>query len=130
MKEKISRNICAFANDLPGHGKPGVLFVGVEDDGSCTGLNIDDSLLNKLAELRDGGLLQPLPSMDVQRKMLNGCDVAVVLVHPAHQAPGPLQRSGVGAGRAHAAHGIPRGRTAARGTPPGSGCSVRSATRS
>ena len=26
---KIRRNICAFANDLPGHGRPGVVLVGV-----------------------------------------------------------------------------------------------------
>ena len=33
----IRRNVCAFANDLPGHGAPGVIFVGVEDDGRCAG---------------------------------------------------------------------------------------------
>ena len=33
--KKIRRNICAFANDLPGNGKPGVVLVGVRDDGSC-----------------------------------------------------------------------------------------------
>ena len=32
---KIRRNICAFANDLPGNGRPGVVLVGVRDDGSC-----------------------------------------------------------------------------------------------
>ena len=26
---KIRRNVCAFANDLPGHGKPDVVLVGV-----------------------------------------------------------------------------------------------------
>ena len=30
--EKISRTICAFANDLPGHRKPGVIIVGAQDD--------------------------------------------------------------------------------------------------
>ena len=27
----IRRNICAFANDLSGTGRPGVIFIGVED---------------------------------------------------------------------------------------------------
>ena len=34
-KDKICQAICAFANDLPDHRKPGVVFVGVNDDGSC-----------------------------------------------------------------------------------------------
>ena len=31
---KIRRNICAFANDLPGDGRSGVVLIGVRDDGS------------------------------------------------------------------------------------------------
>ena len=45
----IRRNLCAFANDLPGRGVPGVIFVGVEDDGRCAGLTVDDRLLRELA---------------------------------------------------------------------------------
>ena len=85
--EKISRSICAFANDLPGHGRPGVIFVGVEDDGRCADLEIDDMLLQRLAALRDDGRLLPLPSMDVQRHTLGGCTVAVVFVQPAPHPP-------------------------------------------
>lgn len=85
--EKISRSICALANDLPGHGRPGVIFVGVEDDGRCAGLNINDRLLQRLAALRDDGRLLPLPSMDVQRRTLNGCEVAVITVQPASHPP-------------------------------------------
>ena len=36
--DKGRQAICAFANDLPDHRKPGVLFVGVKDDGTPTGL--------------------------------------------------------------------------------------------
>ena len=32
-RSKLRRNICALANDLPGHGLPGVIFIGVENDG-------------------------------------------------------------------------------------------------
>ena len=38
----IRRTICAFANDLPGRAEPGVLFVGVNDDGTCADLEITD----------------------------------------------------------------------------------------
>ena len=30
--EPIREAICAFANDLPDHGKPGLVLVGVKDD--------------------------------------------------------------------------------------------------
>src|SRR5687767_8102115 len=43
--DKISQAICAFANDLPNHQMPGVLFVGVQDDGQCANLRITDELL-------------------------------------------------------------------------------------
>ena len=83
----IRRNICAFANDLPGHGEPGVIFIGVEDDGSCSGMTVDDQLLRKLAGLRDNGNILPLPSITVQKHILSGCEVAVVLVQPSEGTP-------------------------------------------
>jgi predicted HTH transcriptional regulator len=43
--EKIRQAICAFANDLPDHRQPGVLFVGLQDDGRCANLRVDDDLL-------------------------------------------------------------------------------------
>ena len=33
-KDAIRQAICAFANDLPGEGAPGVIFVGVKDNGN------------------------------------------------------------------------------------------------
>ena len=45
-------NITAFANDLSGHGKPGVVFVGVLDDGRCAGIEVTDKLQRRLAEMR------------------------------------------------------------------------------
>ncbi len=85
--EKVSRGICAFANDLPNHGSAGVVLIGVTDDGRCAGLNVDDRLLKRLADLRDDGRTLPLPSMDVQRRTLDGCEVAVVTVQPAAEPP-------------------------------------------
>ncbi|WP_419842261.1 RNA-binding domain-containing protein [Candidatus Poriferisodalis sp.] len=85
--EKARRTICAFANDLAGRDKPGVLFVGVTDEGECAGLRVDDNLLTRLANIRGDGKTLPIPSMDVERRTLNGCDVAVVTVQPASDPP-------------------------------------------
>ena len=84
---KIRRNICAFANDLPANGRPGVLLVGVGDDGSCASLTVDDALLTALANVAGEGLILPLPSMTVQKRVLRGCEVAVVTVSPSAEPP-------------------------------------------
>ena len=83
----IHRNLCAFANDLPGRGAPGVIFVGVEDDGRCAGLRIDDRLLRDLAGMKDDGNVLPLPSITVEKRHIDGCDVAVVVVQPSRDTP-------------------------------------------
>ena len=85
--EKAQEAICAFANDMPNHGAPSVFFVGVEDDGSCAGLAIDDELLLRLSQLRDNGLILPIPSIVVQKRTVKGCDVAVAIVQPSRSLP-------------------------------------------
>lgn len=83
----IHRNICAFANDLPAHGKPGAIFVGLEDDGSCAHTEINDELLRSLANMRGDGSIQPIPTVSVARHTLHGCDVAVMQVVPSADPP-------------------------------------------
>lgn len=85
--EKIRQAICAFANDLPAHGEPGVLFIGVSDAGEPTGSPVTDQLLRTLASMRDDGNIVPFPAMTVQKRTLKGADVAVVLVAPADAPP-------------------------------------------
>lgn len=85
--DKIRQAICAFANDLPGHGKPGVLFVGVDDKGVPTRLEVTDQMLQNLASMRGDGNILPFPSMDVQKRTLEGNQVAVVIVHPSIAPP-------------------------------------------
>ena len=51
--KSLRKSVCAFANDLPGHNKPGVVFVGVRDDGSLSGAEINDGLMKNLADIRD-----------------------------------------------------------------------------
>ncbi|MFN0180496.1 MAG: ATP-binding protein [Gemmatimonadales bacterium] len=79
--------VCGFANDLPNHRKPGVLFVGVRDDGMPCGLPITDQLLQPLSDLKTDGNILPLPSLLVERRSLFGVDVAVVTVLPADSPP-------------------------------------------
>ena len=86
-RDKIGEAICAFANDLPGHNLPGVLFVGVRDDGSCAGLQVTDQLLLALSDFRADGRVQPMPSLVVQKHILAGCEVAVVAVQPSDAPP-------------------------------------------
>src|SRR5438552_9835076 len=64
-RDTVRQAICAFANDLPDHRKPGVLFVGARDDGSCAGLPITNELLLTLANMKTDGNILPIPSMSV-----------------------------------------------------------------
>ena len=48
----VRQAICAFANDLPNHRRAGVIFVGARDDGTPTGLEVNDALLLKLAHCK------------------------------------------------------------------------------
>lgn len=83
----IREAICAFANDLPGHRRPGVVLVGVRDDGSATGLPVTDELLRQLADMKTDGNILPPPSMTVERRSLPGGDVAMVIVQPSDSPP-------------------------------------------
>ena len=85
--EKACQAICAFANDLPNHQKPGVLFVGANDHGDPVGLKIDDRLLLTLADTRSNGNMLPPPTMTVEKRVLKGVELAVVAVWPADAPP-------------------------------------------
>jgi len=85
--DRIREAICAFANDLPEHHKPGVVLVGAHDDGSCAHLPIADALLRTLADMRSDGNILPLPVMTVQKRTVGGCELAVVEVQPSLSPP-------------------------------------------
>ena len=86
-RDKIREAICAFANDLPNYAAPGVLYIGAKDDGSCAGLIVTDELLRTLADMRSDGNIVPIPSITVQKKVLNRCEMAVVTVEPSDAPP-------------------------------------------
>ena len=85
--ERIRQAVCAFANDLPGHGRAGVVFVGVRDDGTPSGIDITDRLLQRLADIKTDGNTLPPPVLSVMKRRLAGSDVAVVTVHPSDATP-------------------------------------------
>jgi ATP-dependent DNA helicase RecG len=85
--DKFAKAICAFANDMPHHRKPGYLFVGVRDDGHPSGAQITDQLLQNLAAIRADGNIQPLPAMNVERLETPEGAVAVVEVLPSDLPP-------------------------------------------
>lgn len=86
-REAIRKTICAFANDLGGTGEPGVIFIGVRDDGSCADLEVTDKLLRQLQDIRGEGNIQPLPSLSVTAQTAGGCRLVVVTVEPASAPP-------------------------------------------
>lgn len=85
--DKFCKAICAFSNDLPDHGKPGYLLIGVAKDGVLTGVDVSDRLLEALASHRRNGEIIPQPSMNVDRFYLAGVAVAVIEVFPSDAPP-------------------------------------------
>ncbi|MGH9420739.1 MAG: AlbA family DNA-binding domain-containing protein, partial [Thermoanaerobaculia bacterium] len=85
--DKFSEAVCAFANDLPNHGTPGYLIVGIDDAGRFAGLKVTDELLRNLGGLRDDGNIQPLPNIAIEKITTSDGDVAVVAVQPAMLPP-------------------------------------------
>ena len=84
---RIRQAICAFANNMPGHDTPGVVFIGVTDNGSCADLSITEQLLTTLADMRSDGQILPIPTMAVQKRTLRGCEMAVIIVEPSLYPP-------------------------------------------
>jgi len=85
--EKARQAVCAFANNLPNHDKPGVIFVGVTDTGDMAHLEVTDRLLQTLSDMKTDGKMLPPPTLTVERRVLKGAAVAVVTVWPADAPP-------------------------------------------
>lgn len=84
---RIREAICAFANDLPDHKVPGLVFVGVKDDGTIGNLAVTDRLLQQLTDMKTDGNILPPPSLSVEKQVLRGQDVAVISVQPSDSPP-------------------------------------------
>lgn len=87
VSDKARQAICAFANDLSGSGEDGVIFIGVEDDGTPSGLAITDELLLTISHIKTDGRILPPPTLTVESRSLRGVSVAVVTVKPSDSPP-------------------------------------------
>lgn len=85
--DKFGQAICAFANDLPNRRQPGYLLVGVQNDGTLSGLTVTDELLKNLGAIRSDGNVLPQPYMTVEKYSFSEGDVAVVEVFPSDLPP-------------------------------------------
>ncbi|MDE2977962.1 MAG: putative DNA binding domain-containing protein [Acidobacteriota bacterium] len=84
---RIREAVCAFANDLPDHGKPGVVFIGAGDSGVPVGLDVGDELLLQLSDIKTDGNVLPPPTLTVAARTLLGRRIAVVTVWPSDSPP-------------------------------------------
>jgi len=100
----VREAVCAFANDLPGRGAPGVVFLGVQDNGApAADFQVTDELLRQLADIKADGNIVPPPSLLVEKRHLASADVAVITVWPCDTPPVRYQ------GRIHVRWGPRRG---------------------
>lgn len=81
--DKFSEAICAFSNDFPNHKLAGYLLIGVNDNGTRSGLNVTDKLLKDLASIRNNGQILPRPAMTVSKYSFPDGEIAVVEVFPS-----------------------------------------------
>ncbi|MGQ9907668.1 MAG: ATP-binding protein [Candidatus Flexifilum sp.] len=88
QSDSIYRTICAFANDLAGSKQEGVIFVGRNDDGSCSGVALDDRSIREFVEhIRASGSILPLPDVHFRQIELDGCHVLALIVKPSASTP-------------------------------------------
>lgn len=87
-EDMLGPAVCAFSNDFPNHKKSGYLLLGVDDDGTPSGIKIGDEALQKVGNLKSNGNVLPQPSMVVSQVFhLDGGDVVVVEVKPSLYPP-------------------------------------------
>lgn len=85
--DKFQEAICAFSNDLPNSRKKGYLILGAYDNGTLSGLKVDDALLKKIAAIRSDGNILPLPVMSVERFEFEDGDLLVAEISPSLVPP-------------------------------------------
>lgn len=86
--QKVREAVCAFANDLAGHGEPGVVLIGVHDKGTpMPDFVVTDELLRSLADIKTDGNIVPPPTLLVEKRRLQGSEVAVISAWPCDTPP-------------------------------------------
>ncbi len=84
---RLREAICAFANDLPGSGQPGIAVVGLRDDGTPVKTGVTDQMLLTLADMRSDGNIVPPPALLSEKRRYQGHEIAVVTVLPSDSPP-------------------------------------------
>ena len=85
--DKFGQAVCAFSNDLPNHAQNGYLLIGVNDDGSLSGLKVTDKFLQTLGGLRSDGNILPQPILSVKAFSFDDGDVVVLEICPSPFPP-------------------------------------------
>lgn len=86
-KDKICRTICAFANDIHGAEEVGLIVLGVNDDGTLSGIEINDQLELDIQNIRGEGKIVPLPSFTTRKRVFQGSSILCIEVRPAVSTP-------------------------------------------
>lgn len=85
--ERLRKTVCAMANDLPDHRKPGLVLIGVRDDRSLGDLKVSGELLAQIDAMKTDGDILPPPSLAVAKHVIAGRQLALVSVQPSESAP-------------------------------------------
>ena len=85
--DRLREAICAFANDLPGSGRPGIAVVGLRDDGTPVGIPVTDAMLLALTHMRSDGNIVPPPTILSEKRLYRNHEIAVVTVLPSDSPP-------------------------------------------
>jgi len=85
--DKFCQAICAFSNDVSGSGENGYLIIGVNDNGTLSGLKVDDKLLLQISNIRTDGNILPQPVMTVEKFTFDEGEVLVAEVQPSEFPP-------------------------------------------
>ena len=85
--DKYCEAICAFANDLPNHNKPGYLFIGLENNGTVKKLDMADKFLAGLGDLRSNGNIQPIPFLVIEKIDFPDGSIVAIKVQPSDIPP-------------------------------------------
>lgn len=85
--DKFCIAVCGFANDMANSRQPGYLFIGANPDGTASGAQITERLLENLAGIRAEGNVLPSPVMTVEKWSLGEGEMAVIEVLPSDLPP-------------------------------------------
>ncbi|OHD55013.1 MAG: hypothetical protein A2Y33_03345 [Spirochaetes bacterium GWF1_51_8] len=85
--KKIKSTVCAFANNISGNKKPGIVAIGVNDKGEPVGLQINDELLKSISNIQSSGDILPKPDIEVKKYLYSNQEIVLIIVFPSNYTP-------------------------------------------